>query len=185
MLSFNLRSAALAVALAAGIAAAPAIAEPAAVTAKGVTVGQAWTRATPGGAKVGAAFLTITAAKGAGDKLLSASSPAAARVELHTHTMDDGIMRMRRVESIAVPDGGTVLLQPGGFHIMLIDLAAPLKQGEAIKLGLKFEKAGEVSLDVPIEAIAAKGPHGLTFQPGIDGKPVPGAMPAGDHMHHH
>lgn len=160
----------------------PAIAEQRPVTAGGISVGQVWTRATPGGTKIGVAYLTVAAAKGASDRLVSATSPVAGRVELHTHIMEGDVMKMRAVEGIDVGEGKTVLLQPGGLHIMLIDLKQPLKQGEIVKLTLKFEKAGSIAVDAPVEGIGAKGPHGLDFQPGLDGKKVEGgAMP----MHHH
>lgn len=162
-------------------AAGAARAEAPAVTSKGVSVGQVWTRATPAGAKVGAAYLTMAAAGGAADRLLSASSPAAGRVELHTHILDGDIMKMRRVDDIAVGDGKTVLLQPGGMHIMLIDLKEPLKHGDIVKLTLNFEKAGVIAVDAPVEPLGARGPHGLDFQPGLDGKKVEG----GPHSHHH
>lgn len=157
-------------------------AEPQAVASKGITVGQAWARATPGGAKIGAAYLTISAAKGTADSLVSARSSVAARVELHTHLMEGDVMKMRRVDAIEIPDGQTVLLQPSGFHAMLIDLAHPLKAGETVKLTLTFAKAGEIVVDAPVEPLGAKGPHGLDFQPGMDGRKVGGA--SGD-MHHH
>lgn len=179
-----LRASATVGAAAVMLCAGPAMADQKPVTAGGISVGQAWTRATPGGAKIGAAYLTIAAAKGTADRLLSASSPAAARVELHTHTMEGDVMKMRRVDDIAVADGKTVLLQPSGLHVMLIDLAAPLKAGDTVKLTLKFEKAGEIAVDAPVEPIGARGPHGLDFQPDLDGKKPQGDAPAHQHHHH-
>lgn len=155
-------------------------------SAKGITVAQPWARATPGGAKVGAAYLTIAADKGTQDRLVAARSAVAGRVELHTHIMDGEVMKMRRVEAIAVGDGKTVLLQPGGDHVMLIDLKAPLKQGEPIKLTLVFEKAGEIEVEAGVEPIGAKGPRGLDTQPAADGSRVGGGKAGGadPHAHH-
>jgi copper(I)-binding protein len=122
-----------------------------------VTIVMPWARATPGGAKVGAAFLEIQAKPGFDDKLTSASSPAADVVELHDHVSDGGVMRMRKVEAIPLPGGKSVTLKPGGLHIMLIDLKAPLKEGDTIDLTLKFEKAGSLPVKVPVQKVGAMG----------------------------
>lgn len=142
--------------LAAAIVAAPAYAQQATDTVK---VSTPWARATPGGAKVGAAYLEIAAPK-TGDKLLSANSPVAGVVELHTHAHENGVMRMRKVDSIPVEGGKSVKLAPGGLHVMLIDLKQPLKEGESIDLTLVFEKAGEVPVKVPVRKIGDPGPGG-------------------------
>jgi hypothetical protein len=78
-------------------------------------------------------------------------------VELHTHTADGGVMRMRQVEAIDVTGGTTTQLRPGGLHIMLIGLKAPLKEGTRFPLTLKFEKAGEVALEVAVRAATSGG----------------------------
>lgn len=90
-----------------------------------------------------------------GDVLQSASSPVAGVVELHTHLHDNGVMRMRQVPEIVIPAQQKVALQPGGLHIMLIDLKAPLKVGDTVPLTLRFETAGSVQLDVPVKAVTA------------------------------
>lgn len=138
----------------------PAVAQDAKPKAAGVAVTTPWARATPGGAKVGAAFLEMSAATGAADKLKAAKSPVAGVVELHTHTQSNGVMQMRRVDDIAVPAGAKVVMKPGGFHIMLMDLKQPLKEGETIDLTLVFEKAGEVSVKVPVLKVGSPGPGG-------------------------
>lgn len=133
--------------------------------AKGVRVVEPWARATPPGAKVGAAYMELKAEKGAADKLLSASSPAAGTVEIHNHIMEGDIAKMRRVDFVPVPDGGSVTMEPGGYHVMLMDLKGQLKAGETIKLRLKFEKAGEMEVDAKVQPIGARkskadhGPH--------------------------
>jgi copper(I)-binding protein len=134
-------------------------------SAKGVTVTHPWARATPGGAKIGGAYLEMTAARGQGDRLISASSPAAGTVELHNHIMEGGIAKMRRVEAIPVPGGKSVVLKPSGYHLMLTDLKAPLKEGDLVKITLQFEKAGPIELEATVEPIGATGPHGFTEQP--------------------
>lgn len=131
----------------------PAAAEPAA------TVTKAWARATPGGAATGAAYVVIEGIKGGtGDTLLAVATPAAGRAEIHTHIEQDGVMKMRRVEKIAIADGESHALAPGGDHIMLFDLRAPLKQGEPLPLTFTFEKSGQVTVTATIEAIGSLGP---------------------------
>jgi copper(I)-binding protein len=134
-------------------------------SAKGVTVAHPWARATPGGAAVGGAYLEMKAARGQGDRLVSASSPVAGAVELHNHVMEGGIARMRRVDAIPVPGGKSVILKPGGYHLMLTDLKAPLKEGDLVKITLVFEKAGPIELEATVEPIGATGPHGFDAQP--------------------
>jgi len=146
-------------------------------TSKGITVAHPWARATPGGAKVGGAFFEMKAAPGKGDRLLAVRSPSAGNVEIHNHIMDGGIARMRRVDAIAVAGGISVVLAPGGYHVMLMDLKQPLKQGDLLKLTLVFEKAGEVEVDATVEPIGAMGPHGFDRQPG--------AAKAGSRDHKH
>lgn len=110
-----------------------------------------WVRPTAPGAKVGGAFMTLVGGAEA-DRVVSGSSPAAAVVELHTHVMEGGVAKMRAVPAIDVPAGGRIELKPGGLHLMLINLKAPLKAGETIPLKLRFEKAGEIEVQVPVSA---------------------------------
>jgi copper(I)-binding protein len=126
-----------------------------------VRIDGAWARATPPGAKVGGAFVTLLNTGDAPDRLVSASSAVAERVELHTHIMDGGVMRMRQVEGgVPLPPGETVNLQPGGLHIMLLGLNQGLTIGSRFPLTLTFEKAGSVQVDVPVEAMGSMGPGG-------------------------
>ncbi|WP_245837798.1 copper chaperone PCu(A)C [Niveispirillum lacus] len=123
-----------------------------------ISVSNPFSRASAPQAKAGAAFMTLSIDAGA-DKLLGASSPVAETVELHTHLMEGGIARMRPVEGgIAVTAGTPTELKPGGLHIMLMGLKAPLKQGESFPLTLKFEKAGEVPVTVPVQGPGAMAP---------------------------
>ena len=119
-----------------------------------VKVEQPWARPTVEGQMAGGAFLKIQNVGGA-DRLLSASSSAAGMVQLHSMAMEGDVMKMREVEAIDLPAGKTVELKPGGLHLMLMGLKSPLKEGSKVPLTLKFEKAGEVKVEVPV---AAKGP---------------------------
>ncbi|MCH9765733.1 MAG: copper chaperone PCu(A)C [Alphaproteobacteria bacterium] len=125
----------------------------------GVKIVKPWARATPGGVTVGAAYLEIQSTTKDGDQLVAASSPVAGRVEIHTHAVEDGVMKMRRVEKLEIPAGKAHVLAPGGDHIMLFDLKGPLKKGETLPLTLTFAKAGDVTAAVPIAAIGSKGPQ--------------------------
>lgn len=122
-----------------------------------IAVTDPFARASAGAAKTGAAFMTITNSGSEADSLVSASTPAAAEAELHTNVMDGSVMRMRPVQSIDVPADGEVSLQPGGLHVMLLDLKAPLKEGQTIPLTLTFAKAGTVTVEVPVKSPAAMG----------------------------
>ena len=116
-----------------------------------------WTRATTG--KVGAGCVTIVNAGKTADQLVSATSAVADKVEIHTMTMDGGIMRMRPLpDGIAVPAGATTSLRPGGNHIMLIGLKAPLVEGTMVPLTLNFARAGAVKVQLKVEAAGAAEP---------------------------
>lgn len=129
---------------------------PATAHVGGLTVTGAYVRAAavPGGAS--AAYMTITAAT-TEDSLVAAETPAAARVELHTHLLDAaGVARMRQVEAIPIAPGAPAELKPGGLHVMLMGLTAPLVAGQTIPLRLVFERAGALDVVVPV-AVAAPG----------------------------
>jgi hypothetical protein len=119
-----------------------------------ITIDDAFARASAGAAKVGGAFMTLRNSGATADALVGVKSPVAARAELHTHIQDGDIMRMRQVDAIDVPARGSVSLQPGGLHIMLIDLKQPLKQGEAFPLTLTFATAGTMTIEVPVKSQA-------------------------------
>lgn len=121
-----------------------------------VSIGSPWARATAPGAAVGGGFLMLENA-GADDKLVGASSPVSAKVEFHSMSMENNVMRMREVPAIDLPTGKRVELRPGGLHIMFIDLKAPLKAGESFPVRLRFEKAGEVEVTFKVESMGAMG----------------------------
>jgi periplasmic copper chaperone A len=116
-----------------------------------------WTRAAGQGMQ-GGGFLVIRNTAAMPDKLISASSPAAGRMELHTHIRDGDVMRMRPVNDIPVPANGEVTLQPGGLHLMLIGLTQPMNAGQTIPVTLRFERAGEVTIQLAIQAAGARQP---------------------------
>ncbi|WP_439551739.1 copper chaperone PCu(A)C [Falsiroseomonas sp.] len=124
---------------------------------QGVTVASPWTRAAGQGG-TGAGFMTLRNAGPTPDRLVSARAAIARTVELHTHIHDNGVMRMRPVPAIEVPARGEVQLRPSGFHLMLIGLTAPLRQGERIPVTLVFERAGEVQVELTVESAGARGP---------------------------
>jgi copper(I)-binding protein len=139
---------------AAAIAALPAAAHD--YTAGDLAIGHPWTRAA-GANGNGAAFMQLRNTGAQADRLVSASTPMARVVELHTMLRDGDVMRMRPVQDIPVPAGGAVALAPGGFHIMLIGLTGPLAQGSRVPLTLRFERAGEVQVELSVEAAGARG----------------------------
>ena len=147
-------------ALAAAAALAAALGASALAVEDAVHVEQPWARATPGGAKTGAAYLTLESREP--DRLLGVETPVAGRAELHTHAMDAGVMKMRPVEGIALEPGRKAMLKPGGDHVMLFDLKQPLKEGQSFPLTLRFERAGKREVTVKIEKAGAGGPtsHG-------------------------
>ena len=118
-------------------------------------VSNPFTRATPPGAVVAGAFMSIQNQGKEADRLVSASSPVAGVVEIHEMTMDGGLMKMRAVNGIDLKPGATVELRPGGYHIMLEDLKRPLKDGEQIPLTLTFEKGGVLEVKVNVGAMGA------------------------------
>ncbi len=109
-----------------------------------------WARATPPAAKTGAVYLTLTNRGQAADRLLAASSPAAAHAELHAHLNEGGVMRMKAIDAVVLPPAERLSLRPGGLHVMLMDLKAPLREGTPLRLTLSFARAGEVTLEVPV-----------------------------------
>lgn len=126
-----------------------------------IEIGHPWTRATPPTARVGAGYLTLTNKGDHSDRLLGGSSPAAGKVEIHTMDMTDGVMRMRHLpDGIAIPPGGTVELAPGGLHLMLKELTAPIAEGDHIPLTLDFERAGPVDVELPAAPLGASEPGG-------------------------
>lgn len=124
-----------------------------------IHIAQPWTRATPKGASSAAGYLTVTNGGATPDRLTCVSSEAAAQCQIHTMSMEGGVMKMRPVEGgLEIPAGGTVTLKPGGVHVMLVNLKHQLEPGKMVELTLKFEKAGTLGVELPIAAIGAPAP---------------------------
>lgn len=124
--------------------------------AEGIAITDPYVRAVPPGQPNSASFMTVTNKDGSDHALVGGSSPAAKVVELHTHTMEGGMMRMRQVERIDLPAGKDVTLKPGGLHVMLIGLNQNLVPGESVPLTLKFEDGSEVTVDAPVRKLQMK-----------------------------
>lgn len=139
-----------------------------------IRIERPWARATPGNSRVGAAYFTLEDLGTAPDKLLRVATPVAATGELHTHMMENNVMQMRPVGAIEVHPGTPTVFQPGGLHVMLMDLKQPLKEGERFPLTLEFERAGKIEVMVSVERAGARAPAG----PG-----APGHTPPAGHGH--
>ena len=118
-----------------------------------------WARATPPGAAVGAGYLVINNHGSSPDRLISATAEVAGHVEIHEMAVKDGVMTMRPIPGgLEIPAGGSVTLKPGSFHLMLMDLKTPLKEGAEFHGTLTFEKAGTVEVHFAVQGIAATEP---------------------------
>ena len=150
--------------------AAPARAEE--VKAGDLTITQAWSRATPKGAKIGSGYLTIENKGSAPDRLVGISADIAGKVEVHEMAMNNGVMTMRPLDKgLTIDPGKTVKLAPGGYHLMMTDLKSPLKKGDKLPVTLEFEKAGKVAVTLDVQGIGAQGPGGgdgmMKMSPGM------------------
>jgi len=114
-------------------------------------IGHPWARPTLPGQGAGGAYLRVTNNGGVPDRLLGGSAPAAAQVEIHEMRMEGDVMRMREMAALELPAGKVVTLAPGGLHLMLTGLKAPLKLGDKLPLKLRFEKAGEIEVMLHVE----------------------------------
>jgi copper(I)-binding protein len=136
---------------------APALAQE--VKAGDLVITQAWSRATPGGAKVAGGYLTIENKGSAADRLIGGSADVADKVQVHEMAMNNGVMTMRPLDQgLTIEPGKTVKLAPGGYHLMLLDLKSPLKRGDKVPVTLEFEKAGMVKLSFDVQGVGAQGP---------------------------
>src|SRR5260221_13238260 len=147
-------------ALATALLAFPVCAED--VKAGDLVISQAWSRATPGGAKIAGGYLTIENRGAAPDRLIGGSGDIAGKVEVHEMFVNNGVMTMRPLDKgLAIEPGKTVKLAPGGYHLMMFDLKGPLKQGEKVPVTLEFEKAGKVNLSLDVQGVGAQAPGGM------------------------
>lgn len=126
----------------------------AANSAESIRVTQAWARATAPGQSVGAGYLTLINEGRTEDRLNTVTSPIAREVQLHSMTMDGGVMRMRQIEhGLRIPAGGRITLEPGGVHLMFVALNAPLVPGATFPVILRFMNAGELRTEFRVEPI--------------------------------
>jgi copper(I)-binding protein len=150
-------SAAIFAALLAPLAAVPA--QAADYDVGSIHIATPWARATPKGASSGAGYMTVTNKGTAPDRLSCVSDDASAQCQIHSMTMEGGVMKMRPVEGgLEIKPGETVTLQPGGNHVMFVGLTHALEQGKTVDVKLKFETAGTVDVQYPIAAIGAPAP---------------------------
>jgi copper(I)-binding protein len=120
-----------------------------------IVIEQPWARATPGGARTGAAYMTLINNGPSGDRLLGATTPLADKVRFHKETEDNGVSRMREVPTVDLEPGAKIIFKPGEMHMMIVGLKQPLTEGKTFQLTLQFEKAGNVEVMIPIEMIGA------------------------------
>ncbi|NUR44799.1 MAG: copper chaperone PCu(A)C [Sphingomonas sp.] len=123
--------------------------------ANSIVVEQPWARATPPGAKTGAAYVTLVNNGTTADRLLGATTPLADKVEFHKETEESGVSRMREVPSVEVQPGARVTFKPGGMHMMMIGLKQSLKEGQSLPITLQFEKAGSIAVTASIGKVGA------------------------------
>lgn len=117
-------------------------------------IDQIWSREMPPVAPTAAAYFVVTNQGQQDDRLLDVQTSAAGRAELHEHVHADGVMKMQHVPSIDIPAGEQVVFMPMGYHVMLFDLPRQHQTGEVFELTLRFAKAGDVVLQVPVQAQA-------------------------------
>jgi periplasmic copper chaperone A len=131
------------------------------LAAQVAVVVEPWARATVQGQKATGAFMKITSKEGA--KLVGASSPAAGITEIHEMKMDKDVMKMTAVPSLEIPAGKSVELKPGGYHVMLMDLKAPLADKSSVPVTLTFENTkgvkSQVELQVPVRSMNMQSQH--------------------------
>ena len=128
----------------------------------------AWARATPPGSKMTAAYVSFHNPQSAADKLLEVSTPVAKRTEVHETRIENGIAKMRRVETLTIAPDQALKMAPGGLHLMLMDLTGPLQASQQVPLRLRFANAGVVEVQATVRAATAEA----------------GKAEAGGHAHH-
>lgn len=141
------------------LAAAPAFANDGVVQLGSINISAPFARATLPNAPVGGGFLTIENTGTEADRLVSVAASVSGDAQLHEMAMQGDVMKMRQLkEGVDLPAGQTVVLKPGGIHIMFLGIKAPFVEGETIAVTLTFEKSGSVDIELPVEAVAADGP---------------------------
>jgi periplasmic copper chaperone A len=146
-------------ALLTGVFAAPARAEE--VKAGDLVITQAWSRATPGGARIAGGYLTIENMGSAPDRLIGGSADVSDKIQVHEMSMNNGVMAMRQLDKgLAIEPGKTVKLAPGGVHLMILNPKSPFRQGDKVPVTLEFERAGKVKISLDVQGVGAQAPAG-------------------------
>jgi copper(I)-binding protein len=115
-----------------------------------ISVEDAWARPVPAAGGNGAVFMRLVNAGDEADQLVGGESPVAGTVEVHKTTMEEGVMKMEHIPGLEIPPKGEVLLKPGDYHVMLIDVGGSLVPGDTLPITLRFEKSGEMEMDVEV-----------------------------------
>ncbi len=116
-----------------------------------IEIDHPWSREAPPTATVIAGFFQLKNNAQQDDYLISASTPVAKRVEIHTHEMSDGMMQMKQIDRVKVAAQETVMFKPGGYHLMIFNPEKAYKQGERFPMTLTFQNAGEVQVELAVE----------------------------------
>src|SRR6201995_5374763 len=135
-----------------------------------IVIREAWSRATPKGVNVAAGYLTIENRGDTADRLVSASTPVARKVAIHEMLQAGGVMRMRATDGLTIPPHGKLVLAQGGSHLMFLQLAAPLSEGERVPVSLDFEKTGQIDTSLEVGGVGAKGPPSTAASEGAVAK---------------
>lgn len=123
------------------------------MAAQSIDVSEAYVRATIPGTKISSAYMTIANHSANDVKLVAVKGAISDRIEIHEHTMADGMMKMRQVESLLIKSHDTTVLQPSGYHLMIFNLEKPLVPKQTVKLTLIFDDKNEVELELPVQSI--------------------------------
>ncbi|HSA90963.1 MAG TPA: copper chaperone PCu(A)C [Burkholderiales bacterium] len=137
-----------------------------AVAKDGIEVHAAWSRATPPGAKVAVGYMEIRNTGSRPDRLVGASTPVAKHVEMHITRREGEVMRMRQVKDFEIPPRGSITLAPGGSHLMLVETIRPLEKGERFPMRLRFERAGELDIELEVQERGSRHPRHRSSAPG-------------------
>jgi len=124
-----------------------------------LAISNAWSRASTGIERPSAIYLSITNNSSSYERLTAAHTDTAKRAELHRHSMDNGVMRMRQVDTVEIPPSSTTMLRPSGFHIMLFNLKSLLRAGDVFPVSLTFEKAGKRIVMVHVAGVGSNKTH--------------------------
>ena len=143
-----------------------------------LTISAAWTRQAPPGAKVGGGYLVVRNDGTEPDRLIGGAAAFAGRVEIHEMAVSDGVMRMAPIEGgLEIAPGATVELKPGGYHVMFMEMTDTPRRGDTVPVTLTFQRAGDVTVQMPVAAIGAPGPDDAPGSDDADAKPGHSGQP--------